>query len=266
MSIGKIKPGHPRKQEWPQLPSSSSYTQFLGQPQASYATEHHPPSINVLIPTTPMLESPPINFTAPRILEKKASSDVLSNFPADSLKCVPKCRPDWGLGFSSPSSGFFPTSSKWVRVVTPLISSSASWSLTPKRRSTWVRPPLLLLKPFIICWRTPYRRTLHPCSDTRKVPTTPRTPSRLPSPSLVSSPTLTQNETAFTRNSASRVPTLTTSTVIASASGRPCPRVFRPNHFEQVSQEDLPHPPCLISLGRREKLHPTDHLLRSRSR
>ncbi|KAF9651906.1 hypothetical protein BDM02DRAFT_3090128 [Thelephora ganbajun] len=85
MSMGKIKPDVPSKQERPQLPSSSSSTQSLGRSQTSRATENGPPSINVLIPTTSMLDSPPRNFTTSQIFEK-ASSDISSNFPSDPLK------------------------------------------------------------------------------------------------------------------------------------------------------------------------------------
>ena len=86
MSMGKIKPDISPRQERPHLPSHGSQTQSFRQSQASRAPERGPPSINVLIPTTSMLDSPPRNFTAPKILERKASSDVLANFPVESLK------------------------------------------------------------------------------------------------------------------------------------------------------------------------------------
>ena len=89
MSMGKIKPDISPRQERPQLPSPGSQTQSFGRSQTTRAAEHGPPSINVLIPTTPMLDSPPRNFTPPQILERKASSDALANFPADPLKRAP---------------------------------------------------------------------------------------------------------------------------------------------------------------------------------
>jgi len=39
-----------------------------------------------------------------------------------------------------------------------------------------------------------------------------------------------------------------------------------PNLLKQVAQEDLPHPPRLVSLGRHEKFLPVDNLPRPRSR
>ena len=86
MSMGKIKPDTSPRQEWPHLPSPGSQGQSFGRSQPNRASDRGPPSINVLIPTTPMLDSPPINFPAPQILDRKASSDVLANFPIDSLK------------------------------------------------------------------------------------------------------------------------------------------------------------------------------------
>ena len=88
MSMGRIKPDVPPR-ELPRLPSSGSQAQSLGRSQSSRPAEHGPPSINVLIPTTPMLESPPRNFVAPKVLERKASADVLGNFPMDSLQRTP---------------------------------------------------------------------------------------------------------------------------------------------------------------------------------
>jgi len=86
MSMGKIKPDISPRQERPHLPSPGSQSQSFGRSQPSRTAERGPPSINVLIPTTPMLDSPLRNFSAPQILEKKASSDALANFPVDSLK------------------------------------------------------------------------------------------------------------------------------------------------------------------------------------
>lgn len=85
MSMGKIKPDLPSKQERPQLPSPSPSSRSLQRPH----TSHGPPSINVLIPSTSMLDSPPRNFITPQNLEKKGPSDLLSNFPSDSLERLP---------------------------------------------------------------------------------------------------------------------------------------------------------------------------------
>jgi hypothetical protein len=85
MSMGKMKPDVPPRQERPQFPFPSPQTHYSGRPQTSPG----PPSINVLIPTTSMLDSPPRTFGAPRILERKASSDALTNFPTDSFKRTP---------------------------------------------------------------------------------------------------------------------------------------------------------------------------------
>ena len=111
MSMGKIKPDLPPKQDRPQLPPPSPHTQFLGRPQASRATERGPPSINVLIPTTSMLDSPPRNFNAPQVLERKASSDILSNFPADSLRRVPSTDALKGLPPIHSNANQFPNTS-----------------------------------------------------------------------------------------------------------------------------------------------------------
>ena len=89
MSMGRIKPDIPQRPERPLLPSSGSQSQSLGRSQTNRPTEHGPPSINVLIPSTSMLDSPPRNFTPPKVLERKASSDMLANFSTDPLKRIP---------------------------------------------------------------------------------------------------------------------------------------------------------------------------------
>ena len=86
ISTGETKPDISPRQERPHSPHPGSQSQPFGRSQPSRAAERGPPSINVVIPTTPMVDYPLGNFATPQIPERRASSDVLANFPVDSPK------------------------------------------------------------------------------------------------------------------------------------------------------------------------------------